>query len=124
MSTYEDDSRRSNALRGDIAGAIGTPDAIEASAVNKPRLDPAVDPTARYVRGIEWVRPTDLLVRGGSRVAGAGIDFHADLGRRAREAAASGTHAMSPRAKRLPPVSAFGRPSGRHRMDRGGAGMS
>jgi hypothetical protein len=124
MSTYEDDARRSDALRGDIAGASGTPDAIEASTVDKPRPAPEVDPAARYGRGIEWVRPTDLLVRGGSRVAGAGIDFHADLARRARESAASGTRAMSPRAKRLPPVSAFGRPSERHGMDRGGVGMS
>lgn len=123
MSTYENDARRSDALSGDIAGATGTPDAIEASAVDKPRLSPAVDPAARYGRGVEWVRPTDLLVRGGSRVAGAGIDFQAELARRARGTAASGARAMSPSARRLPPVSAFGRTGGRHGTDRGGVGL-
>ncbi len=124
MKTEEDDARRSNALGGDITGATGTPDAIEASVTNRQRHHRAVDPAARYGRGVEWVRPTDLLVRGGSRVAGAGIDLQAELARRARQATASRTRAMSMRAKRLPPVSAFGHQSGRHSLDRGAVGIS
>lgn len=129
MKTAEGDARRSDASGGDIAGATGTPDAIEASVTDRPRLHRAVDPAARNGRGVEWVRPTDLLVRSGSRVAGAGIDLQAELARHARQATTSSTRAMSLRAmslraRGLPPVSAFGRQSGRHGLDRGAVGMS
>ena len=70
--------------------------------------------------GVEWVRPTDLLAARTGRVAGQGIDFHTELARRTRRApvqayrgartvARSGARAVSERARRLPPVTAFGR---------------
>lgn len=124
MKAEEGDPRRSDAPGGDITGATATPDAIEASVTAKSRLHRVVDPTARYGRGVEWVRATDLLVRSGSRVAGAGIDLQAELARRARQATSSSTRAISARAKRLPPLSAFGRQSGRHSLDRGAVGIS
>lgn len=73
--------------------------------------------------GVEWVRPSDLMTRGGSRVAGRGIDFQAELARRSRRgivqagrATGRGVtragHAVSERARRLPPASAFGRGGG------------
>ncbi len=69
--------------------------------------------------GVEWVRPSELLVSRSGRVAGRGIDFQAELSRRARRlpgqtfrGTRSGVRAMSERARRLPPVSAFGRGSG------------
>ncbi|MCK3771068.1 hypothetical protein MZK47_15465 [Microbacterium aerolatum] len=69
--------------------------------------------------GVEWVRPTDLLAARTGRVAGQGIDFHAELARRTRRApgqayrgvrtvARSGARVVSERARRLPPVTAFG----------------
>ncbi|AGJ77189.1 hypothetical protein [Cutibacterium avidum] len=109
MST---DEQTPDPMVGDIAGAAGTPDAIEASHTTR-KADPAVDPALnrehRVGRGVEWVRPTDLMARTGSRMAGAGIDFQADMARRSRHAATTSTRALALRARRLPPVSAFGR---------------
>ena len=99
-------------VAGDIAGASGIPDAIEATsttATTTPILDPAWNPERRVGRGVAWVRPTDLVARSGSRVAGAGIDFQADMARRSRHAATTSARALAVRARRLPPVSAFGR---------------
>ena len=69
--------------------------------------------------GVEWVRPSELLVSRGGRIAGRGIDFQAGLARRARRlpgrtyrATRSGVRTMSERARKLPPASAFGRGSG------------
>lgn len=86
--------------------------------------------------GVEWVRPTDLLAARTGRVAGQGIDFHAELARRARRApgqayrgartvARSGARVVSERARRLPPVTAFGRGgSPRHSwVSRSGIGL-
>lgn len=73
--------------------------------------------------GVEWVRPSELLASRSARVAGRGIDFQAELARRARRApgqivrgARRGVRArarfVSERARRLPPVSDFGRGPG------------
>ncbi len=73
-------------------------------------------------RGVEWVRPSDLMARAGSHVAGRGIDFHAELARRARglgvQKVTTSRRAISERARRLPPASAFGRGSGSGRFSR------
>lgn len=37
-------------------------------------------------RGIEWVRPSDLIAASSARVAGRGIDLHTELARRVRRA--------------------------------------
>ncbi len=79
-------------------------------------------------RGIVWVRPSELMSQASARAAGRGIDFHAELARRARrpavQAVATSRRAISERARRLPPVSAFGRrgqsPSG---ATRSGVGL-
>ena len=109
MST---DEQTPDPMIGDVAGATGTPDAIEASHTSR-RVDPAVDPALsrerRVGRGVEWVRPTDLMARTGSRMAGAGIDFQADMARRSCHAATTSARVLAVRARRLPPVSAFGR---------------
>ncbi len=70
-------------------------------------------------RGVEWVRPSELLVSRAGRIAGRGIDFQAELARRARRvpgqtyrATRSGVRSLSERARKLPPASAFGRGSG------------
>ena len=60
-------------------------------------------------RGVEWVRPTDLMARGSARVAGAGINFQSELRRRAHEATRTSVHGIAEHARRLPPLSAFGR---------------
>ena len=60
-------------------------------------------------RGVEWVRPTDLLARHGAALAGRGIDFEVELARRTRTATNTGVRGLGDRARRLPPLSAFGR---------------
>ena len=122
MST---DEKTPDAVAGDIAGATGTPDAIEATSIrhNDPALDPALAARQRVGRGVDWVRPTDLMARSGSRVAGAGIDFQADMARRSRHAAATSARAVATRARRLPPVSAFGRGHSTQPMTRDSVGI-
>ena len=122
MST---DEKTLDPVSGDIAGATGTPDAIEAISVrhHDPAHDPAFSAHQRAGRGVDWVRPTDLMARSGSRVAGAGIDFQADMARRSRHAAATSARAVAVRARRLPPVSAFGRGHGTRPMTRDSVGI-
>lgn len=109
---------------GDVAGASGTPDAIEAATVTASPADPAVDPAGRRGRGVEWVRPTDLVARGSARAAGAGIDFQADLARRTRHLTSTSAHALAERVRRLPPLSAFGRRGADRGVERGAVGMT
>ena len=92
--------------------------------------------TGRRRSGVEWVRPSDLLAARLGRVAGQGIDFQAEVARRARlvpgqayrgtrTVARSGVRVVSERARRLPPVTAFGRGGGeRHSwVSRSGIGL-
>lgn len=92
--------------------------------------------TGRRRSGVEWVRPSDLLAARLGRVAGQGIDFQGELARRARlvpgqayrgtrTVARSGVRVVSERARRLPPVTAFGRGGGeRHSwVSRSGIGL-
>ena len=75
---------------------------------------PTGDAVAQRYR-VVWVRPSDLASQMTARAAGRGIDFHAELARRSRRLpgravqAAVSRRAISERAHRLPPVSAFGR---------------
>ena len=102
----------------------GTPEAVRAATVagrtHSGKLTTGLE--ARRARGVEWVRPTDLLARQGTSIACKGIDFEVELARRSRQltsqaARASGrgistaTRAVSERARRLPDVSEFGRGS-------------
>ncbi len=120
------DEKTPDPVAGDIAGASGTPDAIEATSIrhNDPALDPALAARQRAGRGVDWVRPTDLMARSGSRVAGAGIDFQADMARRSRHAATASARAVAERVRRLPPVSAFGRGHTDRSMSRDAVGMT
>lgn len=109
------------ARHGDPSAAKKKPDAAE---------------TGKRRRGVEWVRPSDLLASRMGRVAGQGIDFQAELARRARRIpgqayrgtrglARSGARVVSERARKLPPVTAFGR-GGRERhswVSRSGIGL-
>jgi hypothetical protein len=109
------------ARHGDPSAAKKTADAAE---------------TGKRRSGVEWVRPSDLLASRMGRVAGQGIDFQAELARRARRAPAqayrgtrgvarSGVRVVSERARKLPPVTAFGR-GGRERhswVSRSGIGL-
>lgn len=58
-------------------------------------------------RGVDWVRPTDLLARGAGALSGRGIDAASRVNRGIR--APIGGRRADARARRLPPLSAFGR---------------
>ena len=60
-------------------------------------------------RGVEWVRPTDLIARHSAHAAGRGLDFQAELARRTRTPIGAGVRRLGDRARRLSPISAFGR---------------
>src|SRR5690606_26943736 len=64
-----------------------TPEAVRAARVApRSHADKATAAdAARRVRGVEWVRPTDLLARQSAAVAGRGIDFEVELARRTRQ---------------------------------------
>lgn len=114
-----------------------TPEAVKAAKTahrNHTVKTMAAD-SARRARGVDWVRPTDLLARQSATAAGRGIDFEVELARRTRHlsgqvARASGRgvgrvgKAISERARRLPDVSEFGRGS-RHQswVSRSGIGL-
>lgn len=91
-----------------------TPEAVQAARIaglrdiSRERL--AQDAGLR-ARGVEWVRPSDLLARHGAALAGRGIDFEVELARRTRTATNTGMRGFGDRARRLPPLSAFGRSS-------------
>lgn len=115
----------------------GTPEAVQAAKVaqrNRPDKATIAD-SARRARGVEWVRPTDLLARQSATLAGLGIDFEVELARRTRQRTGHVTRAsgrglgkvgkaVSERARRLPDVTEFGR-SSRHQswVSRPGIGL-
>lgn len=91
---------------------VEAPEAVQAA--NIARLRGNNDQTltqgaGRRVRGVEWVRPTDLLTRHGAALAGRGIDFEVELARRTRTTTTTRLRGLGDRARRLPPLSAFGR---------------
>ena len=87
--------------------ASATPEAVRAAQVARTEKQHAAA-TVRG-RGVEWVRPTDLMARHSANVAGRGLDFQAELARRTRIPLRVGMQAARDRARRLPPITAFGR---------------
>lgn len=84
-------------------------EAVELARLRDHRRVSMRDPATYRGRGVEWVRPTDLVARSSARVAGAGINFQSELHRRTRAAAQESTRRLAERARHLPPLSAFGR---------------
>ncbi len=84
-----------------------TPDALRAAQVTRDDKNHAIT----RGRGLEWVRPTDLIARHSAQAAGRGLDFQAELARRTRTPIGAGVRHLRDRARRLPPTSAFGRSS-------------
>lgn len=95
----------------DTTETTETPDAVEAAKVARPRGNDGRDAVrdAGRARGVEWVRPTDLIARHGAGLAGRGLDFEVEMARRTRTTTATGMRSLGDRARRLPPLSAFGR---------------
>lgn len=91
------------------ASAGMAPEAIQAADVDRDRQAAADLDTEKPTRGVDWVRPSDLMSRAGGALSRRGIDFQADLSSRARAGIATGAKYLVASAKRLPPLSAFGR---------------
>ena len=121
MNDVEKDGRAVVADEHSVTVA-SAPETVEAASVRGHRNGAGIDPAFYRGRGVEWVRPTDLMVRGGSRVAGAGINFQAELRRRTYQATATSARGVAERARRLPPLSAFGHGSSRRGAERGAIG--
>ena len=101
--------------------AAGTPDAVKAAESRKA----AKEKLARVRgRGVDWVRPTDLIAQGGGALSRRGIDHTAEMDRHVRAPIEKGARWVAERAKRLPPLSAFGRRGGAEQgPHRSGVGM-
>src|SRR5690625_2560080 len=66
------------------------PEAIQAADVHRDQQAAETPDTERPARGVDWVRPSDLMARAGGAVSRRGIDFQDDLFRRARSGIATG----------------------------------
>ena len=98
-----------------------TPEAVRAAQVARDDKQHALV----RGRGVEWVRPTDLIARHSAHAAGRGLDFQAELARRTRIPIGAGVRHLGDRARRLPPISAFGRSTApASQMSRYGVSMS
>ncbi len=101
--------------------ATSTPEAVRAAQVARDDKQHAII----RGRGVEWVRPTDLIARHSAHAAGRDLDFQAELARRTRTPIGAGVRRLGDRARRLPPISAFGRSSTpASQMTRSGVSMS
>ena len=108
--------------RPEPSDATTTPEAVRAAQVAREDTQHAIV----RGRGVEWVRPTDLIARHSAHAAGRGLDFQAELARRTRTPISAGARRLGDRARRLPPISAFGRsttPPARQ-VSRSGVSMS
>ncbi|GAA1553446.1 hypothetical protein [Brevibacterium picturae] len=105
-----------------------TPEAVQAAKTSRNGehvAERATKDAGRRARGVEWVRPTDLLARHGAALAGRGVDFEVELARRTRTVTATGLRGLGDRTRRLPPLSAFGRSQATQAgPSRPGVGMS
>ena len=91
--------------RSESVEATSTPEAVRAAQVARDDKQHALV----RGRGVEWVRPTDLIARHSAHAAGRGLDFQAELARRTRTPIGAGVRRLGDRARRLPPISAVGR---------------
>lgn len=112
---------RNDADPAETTEAAGTPDAVKAAESRKA----AKEKLARVRgRGVDWVRPTDLIAQGGGTLSRRGIDRTAEMNRHLRAPIEKGARWVAERAKRLPPLSAFGRRGGAEQGPRrSGVGM-
>ncbi|WP_191089804.1 hypothetical protein [Nesterenkonia ebinurensis] len=113
-----------------------TPDAVRVAKVARgDNGEKTTQHAGRRARGVDWVRPTDLMARHSAALAGRGIDFEVELARRTRRLSGQVAQAggrgiksvgttLSERARRLPDVSEFGRGSrSRSWVTRSGIGL-
>ncbi|WIM72825.1 hypothetical protein QP028_03010 [Corynebacterium suedekumii] len=101
----------------EIASADEITDAADAAEVEQ-KLE------EHRARGIEWVRPTDLIARNTASLAGRGIDLEVEMSRKARAPLVDGLNNLGDRARQLAPLSAFGHGARHHVPTRAAVGKS
>lgn len=104
--------------------AAETPEETEVSKT--PHAKQAEDDPAQRARarGVDWVRPTDLIARGAGRISRAGIDFETGLAQRARAGLGTGAQHVAERTRHLPPLQAFGHGASHDGASRSAIGMT
>lgn len=85
------------------------PDAVEAASTDQQAETTRDKVQAQRARGVEWVRPTDLFARSSAALSGRGIDLQSKLAKGVDRGIVAGTKRLASAAKKLPPLSSFGR---------------
>lgn len=117
----QDHAARKGPTPAEAAEAAGTPDAVKDAESRKAAKEKLAQVRGR---GVDWVRPTDLLAQGGGALSRRGIDLTAAGSRKVRAPLVAGARWLGERARRLPPLSMFGRRSGTDQGQvRSGVGM-
>ncbi|WP_338538745.1 hypothetical protein N5P18_03950 [Janibacter terrae] len=102
----------SEAARPDPSAGMA-PEAIQAAEVDRQKQPIEGVDVEKPTRGVDWVRASDLLSRGSGSLSRRGIDLDAKLARGTRHGIAVSAkyvgRQIAAGARRLPPVSAFGR---------------
>lgn len=83
----------------ETAEAAGTPDAVKDAESRKAAKEKLAQVRGR---GVDWVRPTDLLAQGGGALSRRGIDLTAAGSRKVRPPLVAGARWLGERARRLP----------------------
>ena len=93
--------------RPEVDAMAGAPDAVKEAELS--RWEAKEKLAQVRGRGVDWVRPSDLLAQSGGALSRRGIDFTTRLNERNRAPFEKATRWAAERARRLPPLSAFGR---------------
>lgn len=98
--------------RPDLSAGMA-PEAIQAADVDREKQSAEGVDVEKPMRGVDWVRASDLLSRGSGSLSRRGIDLDAKLARGTRHGIAVSAkyvgRQIAAGARRLPPLSAFGR---------------
>lgn len=89
------------------AAEAATPDAVKEGEVSRQAVKQRL--AQMRGRGVDWVRPTDLMAHHAGSLSRRGIDFTAEQSRRPRAPLETHAQRIAERARRLPSLSAFGR---------------
>lgn len=89
------------------AAEAATPDAVKEAEVSRQAVKQRL--AQMRGRGVDWVRPTDLMAHHAGSLSRRGIDFTAEQSRRLRAPLEGHAQRIAERARRLPSLSAFGR---------------
>lgn len=84
------------------AETAATEEAAEAAEAEGAEVEQKLE--EHRARGVEWVRPTDLISRGSASLAGRGIDMEVEMARKARAPMVDGLRNLGDRARRLAPL--------------------